>query len=52
MSRTPKRGKPPGYEYWSRGTPKDATSPGKWSKVRKHRKDRQAGKSIVSEETK
>lgn len=53
MSRTPKRGKPPGYEYWSRGTPGKATAPGNWSKVRKHRKDRRVGKAlIVSEETK
>lgn len=44
MSRTPKRGKPPGYEYWSRDTPREAMSPGRWSKKRKIRKVRRLAK--------
>jgi len=49
MSRTPKRGKPPGYEYWSRGTPREATAPGRWSKQRKARKRRRENKTETKE---
>ncbi len=47
MSRTPKRSKAPGSEYWSRGTPREATKPGRWSKTQKARKRRRDGKTEV-----
>lgn len=51
MSRTPKRGKPPGYEYWSRGTPREAMSPGRWSKQQKSRKRRRDDKLEIEKGT-
>jgi hypothetical protein len=47
VSRTPKRGKSPGYEYWSPGTPREAMAPGRWSKRQKSRKARREAKAVV-----
>lgn len=42
MSRTPKRGKSPGYDYWQRrpGNESHCNSPGKGVKRRTHKAER------------
>jgi hypothetical protein len=48
MSRTPKRGKSPGFELWSkRPGPSRAPAPGRWSKTITHRNERRAAKAAV-----
>ncbi len=49
MSRTPKRSKAPGYEYWSRGTPREGMTPGRFSKTLKNRKRRREAKTEIEE---
>lgn len=51
MSRTPKRGKGPGYEYWS-ARPGNAQGgvPGKGKKADTHRRERRASKKLEKPE--
>ena len=46
MSRTIKRQKGPGYEYWKSRSNKHAIewSPGKWAKTKTHKLERQQAK--------
>jgi len=55
MSRTPKRGKPPGYEYWSKrasSTNTDGWSPGKPAKQATNRILRRRAKQSIEKKQK
>ena len=50
MSRSRKKGKSPGNEYWSK-RPMSGSPPSKWAKKRTHRLERIESKKIVKKES-
>lgn len=46
MSRSKKKGKSPGYEYWSK-RPMSGSTPGRWAKTKTHRLERKQGKTLT-----
>lgn len=53
MSRSKKKGKPPGYDYWSRRPTAGigGTSPGRWSKTKTHRLERIEARKVIKKQT-
>jgi hypothetical protein len=50
MSRTLKGSKGPGYEYWKSRLHRWGERPGRYTKVRTHRKERRQSRQIESDE--
>jgi hypothetical protein len=50
MSRTLKGGKGPGYEYWKSRLHRWGERPGRYTKVRTHRKERRRTREVEDEE--
>jgi len=46
VSRTNHNTKGPGYEYWASRLYCHGETPGRWTKVQTHRKERRAGREV------